>query len=277
VRLVKGSHIVVPRLYQGAHAYMLQNPDGRIVFTIPYESEFTLVGTTDVPFDKEPAQPKITTEEIDYLCQTVNRYFRHPLSPDDVRWSYAGIRPLSDDEESNASKVTRDYRLEVSGARGEAALLSVFGGKITTYRRLAEAALQKLQPFIGGPKQSWTARSALPGGDIPRGDFASFLIGVQRRWPFLAPANAERLARAYGTRISDILGNAKHADDLGRDFGAGLTSAEVDYLHLHEWAESAEDVLWRRTKIGLHMTPAQREQFTRLHDEQTPKAGRGSQ
>jgi len=265
-RLVKGSHIVVPRLYEGAHAYMLQNPDGRIVFTIPYEHDFTLVGTTDVPVEGDPARPSISADEIAYLCQTVNRYFRQPLSPADVRWTYAGIRPLSDDEERNASKVTRDYKLELAGERGEAPLLSVFGGKITTYRKLAEAALQKLRPFFGGSKEEWTDRVALPGGDIPRGDFDTFLAGVHRRWPFLPPALAQRLAHAYGTRISNVLGAAKHMDDLGRDFGAGLTSAELEYLQTHEWAQSAEDVLWRRTKTGLHMTQQQRDELTRLLD-----------
>jgi glycerol-3-phosphate dehydrogenase len=270
VRLVKGSHIVVPRIYDGAHAFMLQNPDGRIVFTIPYEDSFTLVGTTDVPVEGDPTRPSITSQEIDYLCQTVNRYFRHPLSPADVRWSFAGIRPLSDDEETNASKVTRDYKLELNGERAEAPLLSVFGGKITTYRRLAESALSKLHPHIEGPKQTWTDRAALPGGDIPRGDFASFLAGVKRRWPFLPDAMANRLSRAYGTRISNLLGAAKHMDDLGRHFGAGLTSAELEYLQTHEWAQSAEDVLWRRTKVGLHMAKEERDEITRLLDGEPP-------
>ena len=270
VRLVKGSHIVVPRMYAGAYAFMLQNPDGRIVFTIPYEDAFTLVGTTDVPFAGDPARPEIDATEIAYLCQTVNRYFRKSLSPADVRWSYAGIRPLSDDEERDASKVTRDYKLELSGARGEAPLLSVFGGKITTYRKLAEAAMQKLQPFIGGTKQGWTDRATLPGGDIPRGDFEHFLFGVQRRWPFLADSVARRLAHAYGTRISNILGAAKHMDDLGRHFGVGLTSAELEYLQAHEWANCAADILWRRTKVGLHMSVEQRAEFTRLFDDVAP-------
>lgn len=272
VRLVKGSHIVVPKLFAGTHAYMLQNPDGRIVFAIPYEDEFTLVGTTDVVFDGDPAKPTITPAEIEYLCQTINRYFRKPLAPVDVRWTYAGIRPLSDDDERNASKVTRDYKLELNATRGDAPLLSVFGGKITTYRRLAEAALQKLQPFIGGPKQDWTHHAALPGGDIQRGDFENFLVGVKRRWPFLPGQMAHRLSRAYGTRVSDLLGAAKHMDDLGRHFGAGLTSAELEYLHSHEWAHTADDVLWRRTKVGLHMTDAERQQLASLIDREMPTA-----
>lgn len=272
VRLVKGSHIVVPRLYEGTHAYMLQNPDGRIVFTIPYEQTFTLVGTTDVAIEADPARPTISTDEVTYLCDTVNRYFRRPLSPADVHWTYAGIRPLSDDEERNASKVTRDYKLELDGERGAAPLLSVFGGKITTYRKLAEAALSKLRPFIGGAAEGWTDREALPGGDMPHADFETFLVGVQRRWPFLSPSLARRLARAYGTRISVLLGAAKHMEDLGRDFGAGLTSAELEYLQAREWAHTAEDVLWRRTKVGLHMTRQQREELSRLLDSDDARA-----
>ena len=270
VRLVKGSHIVVPRLFEGQHAYMLQNPDGRIVFAIPYEDDFTLVGTTDVAIEGDPTRPKISPDEVAYLCQAANRYFRTAISAADVRWSYAGIRPLSDDEERNASKVTRDYKLDLDDERGAAPLLSVFGGKITTYRKLAEAALQKLRPLIGGSKEGWTDRAPLPGGDIPRGDFDTFLAGVRRRWPFLPPTLARRLARSYGTRISNLLGAAKHMDDLGRDFGAGLTSAELEYLQTHEWAHTAEDVLWRRSKVGIHMSQQQRDELTRLLDQPAP-------
>jgi glycerol-3-phosphate dehydrogenase len=260
VRLVKGSHIVVPQLYPGAHAYLLQNPDGRVVFTIPYEEGFTLIGTTDIPFEGDAANVQISAAEIDYLCTTVNSYFLQFIGASDVCWTYAGVRPLSDDDSSNASKVTRDYKLELSAGKSPS-MLSVFGGKITTYRRLAEAALQKLEPAIGGSATSWTARQSLPGGDLPRDDFDAFLAGVQRRWPFLPAPLAVRLARAYGTRISDIIGSARRIEDLGQDFGAGLTQAEVTYLQNHEWAMTADDILWRRTKIGLHMTAAQRERF----------------
>ncbi len=264
IRLVKGSHIVVPRMYEGEHAFLLQHPDGRVVFTIPYQQDFTLVGTTDVPYEGDPATAEISDEEIAYLCSTANEYFARPLSPADVRWTYAGVRPLSDDESSNASKVTRDYKLELTEAQGQPALLSVFGGKITTYRRLAETALQKLHPFLGGPKQGWTDQAQLPGGDLPQGDFAAFLQGVQRRWPFLPAGLSLRLARAYGTRLSDIVGGAKALEDLGTHFGAGLTRAEVDYLRTHEWARSSEDILWRRSKIGLHMTREERAEFARF-------------
>ena len=263
VRLVKGSHIVVPRMYPGEHAFTLQNPDGRVVFTVPYENDFTLIGTTDVSYDDDPATVRISGEEIEYLCTTVNEYFQHAITPDDVKWTYAGVRPLSDDETANASKVTRDYKLEINASDEHPALLSVFGGKITTYRKLAEAALHKLRPFIGGSTQNWTHTAPLPGGDLPRADFDAFLIGVKRRWPFLPPALAKRLAHAYGTRISDVMGAARRLDDLGRQFGAGLSAAEVDYLFAHEWAHAAEDILWRRTKVGLHMTALEKDEFAR--------------
>jgi glycerol-3-phosphate dehydrogenase len=263
VRLVKGSHIVAPRLFEGEHAFMLQNPDGRIVFTIPYEQHYTLIGTTDIPFEEDPAQVRISAHEIAYLCDTVNSYFRTSLTPHDVRWTYAGVRPLSDDESANASKVTRDYRLELDQSGEHPVLLSVFGGKITTYRRLAEMALSKLQPHIGGREEDWTDRAALPGGDLPRADFDAFLADVRRRWPFLAPDQSNRLARAYGTRLEKVLGSAQRDADLGEHFGAGLTQAEVDYLTTHEWAVDVEDILWRRTKLGLHMSSAERERFAR--------------
>jgi glycerol-3-phosphate dehydrogenase len=255
VRLVKGSHVVVPKLFDGEHAFMLQNPDGRIVFAIPYERGYTLVGTTDVAFDGDPADVAISREEIAYLCETVNRYFRRAVTAEDVRWSYAGVRPLSDDESANVSRVTRDYRLEVAESDAHPMVLSVFGGKITTYRRLAENALDKLQTVIGGERREWTGETALPGGDIPRADFATFAASVKERWPFLASHTAERLARAYGTRVDRILGGARSMSDLGEDYGAGLTQAEVNYLVAHEWAVTAEDVLWRRTKLGLHLPP----------------------
>ena len=265
VRLVKGSHIVVPRLFQGEHAFMLQNPDGRIVFAIPYQDQFTLVGTTDVPFDGDAGHVRISEDEVRYLCQTVNSYFRHGITPADVKWSYAGVRPLSDDESENASKVTRDYRLELAetGTEGPA-LLTVFGGKITTYRRLAEAALEKLQPYLQIRDGRWTERSALPGGDLPRADFASFLHDVQKRWTFLSLSQAHRMARAYGTRIERILGQARSFSDLGEHHGAGLTGAEIDYLVAEEWARSADDILWRRSKLGLHLTDRERHRVEQL-------------
>ena len=228
---------------------------------------FTLIGTTDVAYEGDPRDVSISSEEVAYLCATVNDYFATAIAPEDVRWTYAGVRPLSDDEAANASKVTRDYRLELTAAPYQPAVLSVFGGKITTYRRLAESALEKLHPFIGGSKQPWTDRSSLPGGDLPRRDFALFLNGVRQRWPFLPENLAYRLARAYGTRISDIVGSAKTLEELGAHFGAGLTRAEVDYLRNHEWAQSADDILWRRTKLGLHMSAAERESLACVFDD----------
>lgn len=269
VRLVKGSHIVVPRLFSGEHAFMLQNPDGRIVFTIPYQDQFTLVGTTDVPFTGDATKVSISPDEVLYLCSTVNSYFNKHISPGDVKWSYAGVRPLSDDESKNASKVTRDYKLELTETTPDAPpLLSVFGGKITTYRRLAESALDKLQPHLNSSDQEWTAKATLPGGDLPRADFAAFAEGVHKRWPFLPVTMANRMAHAYGTRVGKILGKAQAMLDLGEHYGAGLTQAEIDYLIANEWARSGDDILWRRTKLGLHLNEQQRRRVAQLFDSQ---------
>jgi len=269
LRLVKGSHILLPRLFEGEHAFMLQNPDGRIVFAIPYGAEGTLVGTTDVPFDGDPAKVQISAGEIEYLCATVNRYFRHPISAHDVRWSYAGVRPLSDDESANVSKVTRDYRLELTESAAHPPVLLVYGGKITTYRRLAEAALARLIPRLGRAQEggigpAWTDTAALPGGSLPGADFEAFLSQLRRRWPYL-PANvSQRLARAYGTRAETFLEQARSMADLGEHFGAGLTRAELDYLVTHEWARTAQDVLWRRSKLGLSLSARQGERLAEV-------------
>jgi glycerol-3-phosphate dehydrogenase len=266
VRLVKGSHIVVRKLYDGDHAYTLQHPDGRVVFTIPYEDDYTAVGTTDVPFAGDARAAAISAEETGYLCDTVNRYFpARRLGPEQVVWSYAGVRPLFDDESKDVSKVTRDYRLELLDAGG-GAVLSVHGGKITTYRKLAEAAMARLLPLLGGAGRSWTAQAPLPGGDLPDRSPALFLEQCRRRWPRLPGALLQRLARSYGTRIERVLGNATSLDELGRQHGAGLSDAEVDYLCTHEWAQQASDILWRRTKLGLHMSPAERAGFARMFE-----------
>jgi len=258
-RLVKGSHIVVPRLFEGDHAYILQNPDKRIVFAVPYEGKFTLVGTTDIPYQADPGQVAIDPDETAYLTETVSRYFKRKVTPADVVWAYSGVRPLYDDAAANASAVTRDYVLDVQGAKGEPVLLSIFGGKITTFRRLAEHALEKLEPFLASPTRAWTATAPLPGGDLPGADFEAFLARLQRTRPWLPADLARRLARAYGSRVERLLGDATDLPGLGQDFGGGLTQAEVTYLRDQEWARTAEDVLWRRSKLGLHVPPATRD------------------
>lgn len=249
LRLVKGSHIVVPRSFAGEHAYILQQPDGRIVFAIPYERDFTLIGTTDVAFTGDPGQVSISDAEIDYLIAAVGRNFRSGVARDEIVWSYAGVRPLHEDHAPLASTVTRDYALELDVAQG-APLLSIYGGKITTFRRLAEDALQRLRPhFVMGP--AWTEKAPLPGGEIA--DFAAFLWQASERHPWLPPEMLRRLARAYGTRLDQIIGDARALDDLGDRIAGDLYAAELHYLATHEFAQTAEDVLWRRSKLGLHL------------------------
>ena len=271
VRLVKGSHIVVRRLYPGDHPYILQNDDKRIVFVIPYQHRYSLIGTTDVPFAGEPKDVRISTEETDYLCRVVNRYFRREIQPRDVVWAYSGVRPLYDDATTNPSAVTRDYVFDVEGGAGKAPLLSVFGGKLTTYRKLAEHALAKLLPLLGQAKRAWTRGAVLPGGDLPRKDFEGFLLEFERAYPFLGAENARRIARAYGTRASRFLAGAGTRGDLGRDLGHGLTEAELAYLAAEEWALSADDVLWRRTKLGIEADPGFAESVARHLQASAPR------
>ncbi|GAA0662977.1 glycerol-3-phosphate dehydrogenase [Sphingomonas insulae] len=261
VRLVKGSHIIVPRLYDGEHAFMLQNADRRIVFAIPYEGEYTLVGTTDEPWTAPPSQATISMDETRYLLDTIARYFERPVATDDIVWSYAGIRPLYDDKAANASAVTRDYVLDLDAAADRAPMLSVYGGKITTYRKLAEHALRDLAPMLPGAGPAWTAGVALPGGDMPDADFDAFLAGLTALYPQMPSTLLRRLARAYGTRVEAIFGTATTIADLGTDFGGSLYKAEVDYLVAREWARTAEDVLWRRSKLGLHVPPGTTERL----------------
>ncbi len=253
IRMVKGSHIVVPKMFDGAHAYIFQNDDRRIVFAIPYEGDFTLIGTTDLDYAGDPGAVAITPDEIAYLCRAVSRYFKKPVAPSDVVWTYSGVRPLYDDESGDASAVTRDYVLEMDTPPGQAPMLSIFGGKITTFRRLAEEATGKLLKALGKTGGSWTADFALPGGDIRNADFTAFLAGLRRSRPWLPEALALRLARAYGTRVERLLGDATGLADLGRDFGGGLFEAELDYAAREEFAVSGDDFLWRRSKLGLHL------------------------
>jgi glycerol-3-phosphate dehydrogenase len=250
VRLVKGSHIVVPRLYGGEHAFLLQNPDGRVVFAIPFEG-FTLVGTTDVEWTEPPAQPAISNEELDYLLKTISRNFAASVTPGDVIWSYSGLRALWDDSTLNPSKITRDYRLELDGSA--APLLSVFGGKITTYRLLAERALDRLARHFPEARRAWTKAAVLPGGDIPDLDVEAWARTLGASFGGLPQPLLRRLAGTYGTRARNLLEGVTTPSDLGEHFGADLYAREVDHLVAHEWALTADDVLWRRTKLGLHV------------------------
>lgn len=264
LRLIKGSHIVVPRLFDHTLAYIFQNPDGRIIFAIPYEYDFTLIGTTDVEHTSGLDEVRIGNDEIRYLCEQASRYFKKPVQATDVVWSYSGVRPLIDDESGNAAAVTRDYRLELNHEGPP--LLTVWGGKITTYRKLAEEAANLVARALGRHTQDWTEHACLPGGDLtpfigvrqrPDTDFVRFVGTLARRYPWLPARMTQRLSRAYGARIADILGEANQLSDLGEMVAPDVTSAELDYLWRTEWARTGDDVLWRRTKLGLHLTASQ--------------------
>jgi glycerol-3-phosphate dehydrogenase len=255
VRLVKGSHIVVPRIHGERYAYILQNPDRRVVFMIPYEREFTLIGTTDVPVTQNELPAAISSEELAYLCAAASRYSARAVTADQVVWSYSGVRPLYDDGKADPSAITRDYELLLD-AHGPP-LLSIFGGKITTYRKLAEHVLKKLARWIPA-RRPWTHAEALPGGDFGGRDYAAVLHEFRARYPGLDPHWLARLLRRHGTLAEKILEGAKAAAGLGENFGGGLYERELSYLIEHEWARSGDDVLWRRTKCGLHMSAAQR-------------------
>ena len=252
MRLVRGSHIVVSRLFDHEYAYFFQLPDGRIFFAIPYEREFTLIGTTDQDHHGSEFEAKASAEEIDYLCEGANQYFQTAIKPDDVVWTYSGVRPLLDDGSGRPEAATRGYALELDHADSGHPLLSILGGKITSYRHVAEEVVDKLRPYLTFENEEhWTASAALPGGDFPM-DGAGDLANTYRSgYPFLAPRDIDRIVKAYGINAKIWLGNAKHRSDLGQDFGRGLSAAEVDYLVRREWAMTAEDVLWRRSKLGL--------------------------
>ncbi len=259
VRLVQGSHIIVPKLYAHDRCYIFQNADKRITFVIPYEQDFTLIGTTDLDYVGDPAAVRATTEEIDYLCSMASAYFAQPIAPADVVWSYSGVRPLFDDGATDAQAATRDYVLELDDQAG-APLLTIFGGKLTTYRRLAQHALEKFAhhlPATVHAKREWATHEHLPGGDFPVEGFEALCASIGKSHPWLDSRQLHRMVRAYGTNTSLILGNATSEAALGRDFGAGLSQAEVGYLMDNEWAETVEDVIWRRSKLGLRLSSAQ--------------------
>ncbi|MGI4807388.1 MAG: glycerol-3-phosphate dehydrogenase, partial [Janthinobacterium lividum] len=260
VRMVKGSHIVVPRLYPEDHCYIFQNADNRIFFVIPYEQDFSLIGTTDMDYHGDPREVAASADEIAYLCAGASEYLRKPVTPDQVVWTYSGVRPLYDDGASKAQAATRDYTLELDAPAGQAAQLSIFGGKITTYRRLAEAALAKLGPHLpaaAGQQAGWTGKAALPGGDFPIDGFEALVGSMSARYPFVAAQTMRRLVRAYGTAVTELIGTATSAAELGPVYGADLTEAELRYLVRNEWARTAADVVWRRSKLGLRMTREQ--------------------
>ncbi|MCP8896136.1 glycerol-3-phosphate dehydrogenase [Shinella daejeonensis] len=254
VRLVQGSHIVVRQKFADPRAYFFQNPDGRIIFAIPYQEEFTLIGTTDSDYRGDPGEVAISDEEIDYLCRSASDYFAAPVTREDIVWCYSGVRPLYDDGASKAQEATRDYVLKMEADGGKAPLLNVFGGKLTTYRRLAEHALEHIGEAIGPKGGSWTAGSHLPGGNFPVEGFDALVRALAERYPFLAPPHVRRMARLYGTDATAILADAKNPADLGRYFGGDLYEVEIRWLMREEWARHAEDVLWRRTKQGLHLS-----------------------
>ena len=258
VKLVKGSHIVVPKAYHGDHAFILQNDDRRVVFMIPYEGDYTLIGTTDVAVDGDLSAPSASADEIAYLCRAVNRYLAQPVAPADVVWSYAGIRPLYDDGTADPSAVTRDYTLRLDADQGSAPVLSVFGGKITTYRRLAEHVLDKLAPWFPGMQAAWTASTPLPGGDLG-GTPAAFDARLAAEYASLPVPLLRALARRHGSLAYRVLQGVRTTAELGAHFGADLYAREVDYMIEYEWACSAEDILYRRTKAGLHLAPAPQE------------------
>lgn len=259
LRLVRGSHLVVPRLFDHPFAYFFQLPDGRIFFAIPFETDFTLIGTTDADHAGPLDRVEASAEEIAYLCAAASRYFSRPVAPEDAVWTFAGVRPLVDDGSGRPEAATRGYRLDLSPAQAGAPLLSVFGGKITTYRHLAQQAVDLLAPRLPSLRgnSGWTGKTALPGGDFAVDGMDALVARLRQDYPFLAPAQALRLVRAYGTAASAILGDARSLQDCGEHFGHGLTAREVRHLMAREWAQTADDVLWRRSKLGLRFSPAQ--------------------
>lgn len=257
VRLVQGSHIVIRKKFEHSKAYFFQNSDERIFFAIPYEQDYTLVGTTDQDYDGDPSDVKITPKEIDYLCEGASEYFKEPVTKDDIVWTYSGVRPLYDDGASKAQEATRDYVLRVDGEDSDLKVINIFGGKITTYRRLAESMLEKVEDEIGSKGKPWTEGSVLPGGEFGYEGFDYLLANTRTKYPFLNDSNIERLVRSYGLRAFEFLKEANSIDDLGVDLGHGLHEAEVRYLMENEWACTADDVVWRRSKLGIRFSKEQ--------------------
>ena len=249
VELVQGSHIVIPKFYEGDHAYLLQNNDKRVIFVIPYHDNLTMIGTTDVPFTGDPATVAISADERDYLCNSVNHYFKQTISPDDIVNEWSGVRPLQADDANNASAVSRDYCIEVEDDNGATPILSVFGGKITTYRELAEHALHKLKPYFPQMKSTWTSTTPLPGGDISNA--SDYALTLSKQYPFLPVKMLNRYAHSYGNLSDLILHNVKSVTEMGDNFGSDLYQKEIEYLVKNEWAHSCDDILWRRSKLGL--------------------------
>lgn len=255
IRMVKGSHIVVKKLYDHDKCYMFQNADDRVVFAIPYEDDFTLIGTTDEDFEGDPKDVAISSAELNYLCAVTSEYFRSPVTRGDVVWAYSGVRPLYDDGASAAQEATRDYVLELDYDEQEPALLNIFGGKLTTYRRLSEEVLEHVENALGRKGARWTHTMPLPGGDFAVDGIRPLVKKLMTAYPFLSLSHADRLIAHYGTKAWDVLGDASALPDLGEIFGAGLSAREVDYLIEQEWAQSSEDILWRRSKLGLRLSP----------------------
>ncbi len=261
VRLVGGSHIVVRKMFEHDRCYILQNDDERIIFAIPYEDEYTLIGTTDVEQADIREKPKITSEEIDYLCTMASKYFVEPVTRDDIVWTYSGVRPLFDDGASKAQEATRDYVIRRDEKLGNGSLINIFGGKITTYRRLAEAMMDEIETVVGKRGSEWTKGATFVGGDFPATGLADLISGYRRQYDFVAPELMNRLVRTYGTETAKILGDAKLMSDLGKDLGAGLHEIEAKHLIEHEWAASAEDILFRRTRLGIRLSANQIKQI----------------
>lgn len=257
IRLVRGSHIVVPKIYDHDRAYFFQIDDGRLVFTISYENDFTLIGTTDMDHDGDPKDPKCSPEEAAYLCDVVSRNFKKKITPEDIVWTYSGVRPLHDNEDGDAKAASRDYEIKVRRIGGESPLINIFGGKITTYRKLSEDVVAELAPFTQMIGKPWTHHAHLPGGDFAYSQKDELIAQFRWDFPFLDEGQMGRMFKAYGTKASEMLKGLTEAKQMGKDFGAGLTEIEVRWLMEHEWAQTAEDVIWRRTKLGLRLTDKQ--------------------